>query len=282
MYSKLTKFLCFSDRVTSPLSHILLILFSLGFSANCIGQEAHNYARVELKSGIVIEGKVVKIEYQKQVDLLINQSDTMEVPWDDIASLKFIDTEIKKRAEQLVKPRKPNVPFSNSGNYFQFDFGIPLGRDYWGDLVAGGAVSIGYGKTFNYQHNLGVTLGYEGYLWPDITVLPVGLEYFGRLKEQDRSWFYFFGTGYGFPHVSEYDWNDNSKLTGGMFFNPGLGITNKRHATRSWYLKFGYKYQSFKSEYDGYVWEFQSQRPARIKENIFYHRVDIRLGFRFD
>ena len=120
----------------------------------------------------------------------------------------------------------------------------------------------------------------KGNLWPDITVLPVGLEYFGRLKEQDRSWFYFFGTGYGFPHVSEYDWNDNSKLTGGMFFNPGFGITNKRHAIRSWYLKFGYKYQSFKSEYDGYVWEFQSQRPARIKENIFYHRVDIRLGFR--
>lgn len=282
MYSKLTKFLSFSDGPTSWLAHILCVLFLTGLTSVCLAQDGNNFARVELNSGIVIEGRLVKLDYNNQVDLLTSLGDTMQIPWSDIASLSFIDKEIKQRAKAMIKPKKPDVPFNNSGTYFQFDFGIPIGRDYWGDPVAGGAVSIGFGKTFSYQHHLAMTLGYEGYLWPDVAIAPLGLEYYGRFKEQHRSWFYYCGTGYGFPHVSEYDWHDNSNLKGGLYFNPGFGVTNKRHTTRSWYLKFGYKYQSLSAEYEGYVWEYQSTRLARITEKIYYHRVDIRFGLRFD
>ena len=282
MHSKLTKFLGLYPRQKSRLVHILLIsMFSL-LALSSDAQSKQNYARVELKSGATIEGKVFTIDYQNSIDLFVNQQDTLHIPWGDIVSVSFIDAEIKERAKALVRPKKSNKPFNDSSNYFFFDFGVPLGLDYWGYPVAGGSVNFGYGKGFGYRHHIAATAGYDAYLWPDVTVIPLGIEYYGRFKEQNRSWFYFYGTGYGVPHLSEYSWRDNSKVTGGFYFNPGFGITNKRHENRSWYLKFGYKYQTLKAEYQGFVWEFGSNRIAEIKEEIFYHRIDIRFGFRFD
>lgn len=282
MYSKLTKFSgLYSSRI-SRLVHFLFIVVLMVLTSTSYAQVKQNYARVDLKSGTTVEGKVIKIDYQKSIDLFVNQQDTLHIPWGDILNVSFIDAEIKERARALVKPQKVNKPFRDSGTYFFFDAGIPLGLDYWGDPVAGGSVNFGYGKGFNYRHHLAATIGYDAYLWPDVTIVPLGLEYYGRFKEQNKSWFYFYGTGFGLPHLSEYSWRDNSKVTGGLYFNPGFGITNKRHEKRSWYLKFGYKYQTLKAEYQGFVWEFGSSRVAQIKEEIFYHRIDIRFGLRFD
>lgn len=282
MYSKLTKFLAFCDERISRFVHILWISLFIGVASTTYGQESANFIRLELKTGIILEGQALKIEYNDHVDLLTSTSDTLTVPWDDIASMSFIDKEIKERARAMVKPKKANVPFNDSGYFFQFDFGIPLGLDYWGYPVAGGSLNVGYGKSFNHQHHVAATVGYDAYLWPDVTIVPLGLEYYGRFKEQNRSWFYFYGMGYGFPHISEYDWMDNSKVNGGVYFNPGFGITNKRNDSRSWYLKFGYKYQPITASYTGYVWEFGSNRLASITENVYYHRIDIRFGLRFD
>ncbi|MFT5513034.1 MAG: hypothetical protein ACI8SE_001434 [Bacteroidia bacterium] len=282
MYSKLTKYLRLYCNQTSRFPHILTVVILCGVTSLSKAQVEHSYARVELHTGTILEGQVVKIEYQKQVDLLIGDIDTMHIPWSDILTISFIDKEIKERAKAMIKPKKANVPFRDSSTYFFYDFGIPLGLNHWGYPVAGGSVNFGLGKGFGYRHHVAATAGYDAYLWPDASVAAVGVEYYGRFKEKDRSWFYFYSTGYGFPHLSEYSWYKNSKVTGGWYFNPGFGITNKRHERRSWYLKFGYKYQSLVAEYEGYVWEYGSNRLAEITENVRYHRIDIRLGFRFD
>ena len=284
MFSKLTKFSGLYYRCTSLLAHFLLTVVLVGLSTLSVAQTepSHNVARVELKSGLTLEGKVLHIEYQKHVDLYVNQSDTMHIPWDDILTISFIDSEIKQRAKAMAKTKRAEVPFRDSSNYFLLDFAVPLGLDYWGYPVAGGSINIGYGRGFGYSHHVAATLGYEFYLWPEVSVMPLGVEYYGRFKEKGRSWFYYYGTGYGFPHLSEYSWRENSSVSGGWYFNPGFGITNKRHEKRSWYLKFGYKYQKLHAEYDGYIWEFGSGRYAQIKEDIFYHRFDLRFGFRFD
>ena len=282
MHSKLTKFSQLSIQRKSSLPHFCLMLLLVCIASLSFGQIAQNYVRLEMKSGIVIEGELVKIKYQHQVDILAKQGDTLSIPWTDIQTLNFIEEEVKERVSYAFKPKKVDVPFNDSGYYFLFDFGVPLGIDYWGDPVAGGTVSFGYGKSFNYKHHLAATIGYDAYLWPDVTVIPVGLEYYGRVQKHSRSLFYFYGMGYSFPHVSEYTWLDNSKVEGRMYFNPGIGVTNKRKSSKSWYLKFGLKYQSLKATYDARVWEFGSQRNARVTEFINYQRFDIRFGWRFD
>jgi hypothetical protein len=282
MYSKLTKFLQLFNQRKSPLPHFCLAVTFTCLSFSAVGQLSKNYVRVELKSGVTIEGEMVKIEYQKQVDVLIAPGDTLFLPWADISTLNFIEKEVEQRVKYLSRPKKVEVPFNDTGFYYFIDFGVPVGIDYWGDPVAGGSVNFGYGKGFNYNHHVAATVGYDAYLWPDVTVIPLGLEYYGRFKEQKKSWFYYYGMGYSWPHLSEYSWFENPKLQGGMFFSPGFGFTNKRHQKRSWYLKFGYKYQTLKASYDATVWEFGSNRIARVDEEIFYHRFDIRFGIRFD
>ncbi|MFT5722934.1 MAG: hypothetical protein ACI9JN_000039 [Bacteroidia bacterium] len=282
MHSKLIKFLRLSDNVTSQLFHFTVCLLMLCFFTGTNAQVSVNYVRVQLHSGTNIEGEMVKIEYQKYVDILMPNSDTMHIPWVDIASLDFITKEVHQRAKQLVKPKKKNVPFNNTGYYTFFDFGIPLGLDYWNYPVAGGSGTYGFGRSFSHNHHVAATIGYEGYLWPNVTVVPLGLEYYNRFKEQGRSWFYYAGTGFAFPHLSEYTWLDNSKVKGGGYFTSGFGITNKRHLKRSWYLKFGYKYQTISATYQATIWEFGSNRAAEVSEQVNFHRVDIRLGFRFD
>ncbi|MFT7591283.1 MAG: hypothetical protein ACI9UJ_001206, partial [bacterium] len=180
MYSKLTKYLRLYCNQTSRFPHILTVVILCGVTSLSKAQVEHSYARVELHTGTILEGQVVKIEYQKQVDLLIGDIDTMHIPWSDILTISFIDKEIKERAKAMIKPKKANVPFRDSSTYFFYDFGIPLGLDHWGYPVAGGSVNFGLGKGFGYRHHVAATAGYDAYLWPDASVAAVGVEYYGR------------------------------------------------------------------------------------------------------
>lgn len=247
-------------------------------------EESH-YVRIELKSGTIIEGKLVQLDYQKQVEIQTPIGQNMVVVWDDIAELNFIDYEVEKKIKEARrnKKKKERYPYTTSGYFFSFDFGPPVGLDYWGYPVMGGATQFSVGRNFN-KNSLAAVTGLEFYLWPEMTFIPLGLEWRGRQNEKDLSWFYYLQMGYGFVGPSEYTsvWVENGYAKGGMYFNPGIGIMNKTHEKRSWYLKFGYKQQNAYAEYDGWVWDFRGGVIAHIEEEIKYHRIEVKYGFIFD
>lgn len=252
------------------------------------GQGRKQYARVDLRSGPSIEGEVIELAYQNYVRLLVPtadtlQNDTLSIPWSDILEINFITAEVNRLAKEEAKSRvkKPVLPTNDKAYYFMTDFGAPIGVDSWGYPVMGPCLQIGIGKGFSYRHHIAVTVGYDLYLWPEFGFMPLGIEYYGRKKEQSNSWFYFFESGYGFPLHSEYDWRNNSTRKGGLYVNPGFGYTSKKKENRSWYVKFGLKYQNASGEYDGFVQDFTRTTVAHIEESVVYQRFDLRLGYRF-
>lgn len=254
-------------------------------ASNVYAQDELHYVHVELKSGLKIEARLISISYGDSVQLLLPTGKNMVVPWDDMVELDFIDREVNKKIQNQAKQRKrTQYPFHDSAWTFFFDFGTNFGLDYWGDPVMGGTVQTGFHKRISYQTSIGIGTGLDLYLWPDMGVLPVYLEYKGRFRPGSYSWFYYVQAGHGFVPFSEYDnsWLSYSKATGGFYFSPGVGFVNKWKSGRSWYMKFGYKVQHARAEYNGWIWGGIDETPARIEEDIRYYRFDIKLGYEFD
>ena len=285
---KLRKFSKLFVLKKSRATHILTMLGGMLVCGFSFGQAKKQYARIDLHKGPSIEGEVIQLAYQEYVKLLIPTSDTLQndtltIPWADIAEINFITAEVNKLAKEEMrkKANKPVLPTDDRAWYFMTDFGAPIGADSWGYPVMGPCVQFGVGKGFDYRHHLALTIGYDLYLWPEFGFAPIGVEYYGRKSPKSNSWFYFVETGFGIPLHSEYDWRDNSSKKGGMYFNPGIGYTSKKKENRSWYLKFGLKYQNASGKYDGFVQDFTRTSTARIEESVLYQRFDMRLGYRF-
>ncbi len=282
------KFIRPNTHGLSRFLHIAIFAVVICLFQNTYAQDSSllNSVRIELKSGMIIEGKLVSIDYQNQVEIRTPIGENLIIAWDDMAELSFIDNEIEKhrlQTRRLIRPQK-EYGFNDSSTFFSFEFGTPFGVDFWGDPVMGGTLQMAYGKSFDYKNSLALVTGFEFYLWPDMTFIPIGLEYRGRVQKEGFSWFYYLQAGYGMVPWSEYtsDWLENSSAKGGLYVNPGVGITKKTHPKRSWYFKFGYKSQTASAEYDSHFWNLNSVDIVRVKERIRYHRVDMRFGLRFN
>ncbi|MBO6515970.1 MAG: hypothetical protein JJ975_05400 [Bacteroidia bacterium] len=272
-------------RVSGYVHFVLFLVLLIGFSAAKAQVEGElNSVRIELKSGLIIEGKLVRIEYQKEAEVLTPIGENIVVPWEDMAEMNFIENEIRKLQKERIRQRKPDLPFKDSGFVFSFEAGTPVGIDYWGDPVMGGTIQMSVSKGLGRSNSLGLVTGFEFYLWPDMAFVPFGIEYKHRFKPESPSWFGYFQAGYGSVVASEYTsgWVNNGIASGGVYFNPGMGFTVKRNEKRSWFIKMGYRYQTAYAEYDSQVWTFDHFVSTRIEEQIYYHRVDLRFGFVFN
>jgi hypothetical protein len=256
-----------------------LLLLCL-FSGRVNAQDENHYVQVELKSGPVVKGELIEMVYQEKVELKLPMGDTMVILWDDILELNFINSEVKEeyRANQ-VRVKRPPLAYKDSGLYASFDISPPFGRDYWGDPVMGFSTQVALNKPLRNGHSIGAITGFEFYLWPDIGFIPLGLEWRYRPKTIGRSPVFSLNAGYGSVAFSEYSWfTSSSNVKGGLFFSPAIGLTNKKHAKRSWYLRGGYKMQEAFTSYEGFVRTGGLTVPSTVEETIVYHRIEFRFG----
>ncbi len=268
----------------NSLSRVIHFIFFVLVTSIVFCQTETQNAKIVLKSGVIISGKVFHIDYQNQVDVIVGDSDTLKIKWEDISQLDFLTntTKVPIPKNYVHKTLKQDELYNDTAYYFYSSASIPLGLDYYGDPVAGFSLLVGAGKSFGYRHHVGIRSGYEFYLWPDINVIPIGLDYYGRLKPQGKSLYYGLGIGYAFPNVAAYRWYNNYSVKGGVYLNPYFGITRKRNLKRSWNIEFGYKSQVMFTAYDGYIYQMNQQTPSRIEEKIRYQRFEIRFGFHWD
>ncbi len=260
--------------------HIIVFVLICSAHFNAFGQTKNHFVQVELKSGPTIKGELLEMVYEEKVELLLPIGDTMVILWEDILELNFINAQVKQTyKDERVKYKRKPVAYSDSGIFASLDISPPFGRDYWGDPVMGFSTQFALNKPLRNGHSIGAITGFDVYLWPDIGFLPLGIEWRYRLKPIGRSAVFSFNTGYSMIAFSEYSWiTPTPEVKGGLFFSPAVGITNKKHARRSWYLRGGYKMQEASTRYEGNVHTGGISVPGIIEEQIIYHRIEIRFG----
>jgi len=161
--------------------------------------------------------------------------------------------------------------------------GFPFGLDSYDYPSLGISANISVGKRINQHVNLGVTLGYDLYWNPTSGIIPLGLEFKGRVNKMGFSPFYYLQTGYGFMGYSEYETSRRQgEASGGLFFAPGLGIMNKKKEQTTWFVQFGYKMQNSKANYWYSVWDGGMNREVFVTEKISFRRFDLKFGYVFN
>ncbi len=258
---------------------LFILLFFVGRSTSWC-QVGDSLVRLELKSGRVIAGKVIQLEYERRIQLVTLQGDTLTTEWVDIQHMDF---NAKYNPYNLtVTPKRLFRYHVDSSYYFTFDLGPHIGLRRYATMS--GVMHFGIGKALNEYSDLNLVTGIEWFYNPEVAMVPIGLEFNKRKRKQGLSTLYYVQAGSGLVIYSEFDNHTNSKIRVLPYVNPGIGITNKTKQNSSWYLKFGYKVQPIQANYDAYVWDgiFGKRRSVFVQEKYWYHLIDIRWGWIFN
>ena len=227
---------------------------------------------------------MLKMNYNQDVHVFIPPSDTMVIPWSDILEINFIEREIRReqRAATSRFPRREEIDFKNVGKVSFFEMGIPVGQGYWGPSI-GVYMNYGLGYSFSHNHQLYGLLGVRVSGAPYMGLVPVGIEYRGRIKPQGKSFMYFAKAGLN-PGViaTDYQWNMNSTFDAGPFGSIGFGWTKKRRSKTSFYSKFAYHVQSFQASYDTNNFRFEDFPLEHVEEKGIMHSFDFTVGLGFN
>lgn len=185
--------------------------------------------RIKLKNGSSIIGKVS------------SNQDKVTIKTLDGSEWVFTWAEVEEIGDPIRRFRE------KAGYLNMTSFSLHMGsyRTRWDDKVVTAAPSI---TTFNgYQWKnsmaIGISLGVEGY--PEMPVLPIALGFRGELFESTWTMLYGADVGYGFP------WSKDDgciEYTGGMRFNPMIGV--KRYGLRGggFFLQAGWHVQKMSSQ----------------------------------
>ncbi len=270
----------FFQIILLKLVPLVLVIF---IQSRAYSQNEVQIATVFLNSGEIVQGPVLKVVKYSYVDVLTGIKDTTTIPWDSIDDIKYSRLKIDEPDwRKNLSEKKRNSKFRDTSYYCNLSIGVPNDFGFSNYMSAGFSLLVTVGKGFNYRHHIGLRTGYEYFEWPNMSFIPVGLDYYGRFKPQGRSWYYGVSGGYAFTHFTEYRWLENSKTRGGVFFNPYIGIAGKGTPKTGWNVEFGFKSQRAKAEYDGLIVGRNSSMFARLKHDIRINRFDIRVGLRFD
>lgn len=270
----------FQHRQVSDLSHLFWMALLL-FCSTMAFTQTRSITTVTLKTGMVIKGEVVTIKQGEYVEIKTPLVSIMQIKWEDIQSIEF--DMVEPSAQDFKKPDRQDYAHNDSSYYFSMAGGFPFGLDSYDYPSLGLSANITVGKSINQYVNLGITLGYDLYWNPTTGIVPLGLEFKGRMNKMGLSPFYYVQSGYGFMGYSEYEtsWRQGES-SGGLFFAPGLGVMNKKKEHTTWFLQFGYKLQKSESNYWESIWDRGTNRDVFVTQNITFRRFDMKFGYVFN
>ena len=276
IHSKLMKRTTYFIHQYSGLSHLFLTAILVVMSFILFAQQPLT-STITLKSGLVIRGEIVKMEQNEFVEVKTPIGTTLRVEWVDIQSLDFTSTPVYR------EPQKISYDYNDSSYYFSLSGGFPFGLDSWGDPSLGLSATAVFGKSFGQRVNCGLLAGYDFYQWPNTGVIPLGIEYRGRVHKTGFTPFYYAQTGYGLIGFSDLERGQElGETKGGLFFAPGLGLMGKKREHSSWFVQFGFKMQQTHSSYWEVIWDGGNAVDAFIEETITFRRIDLKFGYVFD
>jgi hypothetical protein len=265
------------------MSKLLVVTLIVIFSSTVSFGQTPGVSTVVLKSGLVVKGKILKIDLTDKLVIELPSGGSLEIKMEDIEQLTLADSQPNAASSTLpyekVKPQA--IPFKEKGYYAKVDFGLPFGLDTYGDPSLNVSISMSGGHVLNRHLSLGLATGMDFYWWPNSVVNPLALEARGRFYNDNFTPYYSLQVGYGFLTSSEY-WSENTK--GGLFIAPGVGIISKKRDHTAWNLHLGFRSQTMQGEYEDWIWRQDLQRSvlAQIHEKIVYNRLELRFGFWFE
>lgn len=245
----------------SAFKRFLLFTLFLTFNLTTFAQTVEQPTDiVYLKDGSFLKGTVVT-ETPFALELKLSDGSTINLS--------------KGNIKQINKLSKNQILFNNGstvkskGNYQIVSMALLVGQDINNNGFKSGASVLHYvhGHQFNPYFAIGGGVGVD--IYNDL-YLPLYLDVRGYLTQKATSPYYALNVGYALPLVFE-DKADffSRKVTGGLMFNPSLGIRFASQNRANYLLEIGYRvqYSTIEYSFDDSVEDWIFQRIA-IKGGI--------------
>lgn len=209
---------------------------------------------VYLKNGGILRGEIVELHRDEYLKIKSAGRNVYVVRMDDVREIK----------SETIPAQKH---YKESGYMNRTGFEILQIRD---NSSARFYMVNGYQFTSRFAAGLGV--GITPYNDP-LTLLPVFIDLNYRLHKANASPYLFLKAGYNFSthHDEDMQIDDHS---GGLLFNPGVGVQFNLSSGFGWYINAGYNI-------DNSSYEFEDWGPQTVKNELSFRRVNFGLGLSF-
>lgn len=258
----------------------LLLLCMIVATAGYAQTETQQEMTVFLKNGKVVQGMTTLSMFEGYLTIEKDAFTQTHIAYADIRQIVFGPMGDTERVK-LRKPRRGNSFTIEERGYFHV-IEAALLRQGAGYYYAGGrnGVSIAtiHGYTFNPYLMVGLGVSLDHYGYGNVTAAPLFVSVRGLMLRNRWSPLYFLNAGGGAAWGNDYFYlGTNSRTTGGIMINPGLGY--HWHIGRSAVLfSLGYKVQRARLSYS---WEDWNGSTTEVNEKRTMRRLSLSMGVHF-
>lgn len=244
-------------------------LFCIAF-CSCIAAMGQSLDVLYLKGGEVMKGMVMEYVSGDHLTILVhgNKIDFSGENLDKINRVKLFERGHYQKEK---------------GSWHEFYFGLMTGKA--GEYSSNEnhiSLELINGYRFNRFLGLGLGTGYQSYT--GIDAVPVFLSITGDILTDRITPYYFINAGYGFGIDRSDEWENYTKVKGGLMYNPGIGFKfrlKKMYISSS--VAYRFQQAQFISEQEVYSFNdfIGSSRFLPQERTRKFNRLEFKIGIGF-
>lgn len=209
---------------------------------------------VYLKNGSIIRGEITELNENEFLKIETVGRNLFVISMDDVENIRLELVPAQLHFKVTGYMNRSGVEIMNSDNGSSPRFYMVNGHQ------------------FNSRFGAGFGIGVTPYNDP-LTLIPFFVDMNFRFLAANSSPYVFLKAGYNFSvhHDKDVQIDDHS---GGLLFNPGLGLQFNLRSGLGWFLNVGYNI-------DNSSYEFQTWGPQTVETDLSFRRVNFGLGLAF-
>lgn len=221
---------------------------------------------VYLKNGSIIRGVIIESDRDDYIRIRFSDSNVMDI---HVYTILEIKEETVNKTPGTKREGRSSVYHYNTSGYMNRS-GVEI-------LTGSGANTPRFytvnGIHFNPHVSAGFGLGLTPYNEP-LTLIPFFVDFNYRFLKANTSPYLSLKAGYNFSIYEDEEEIPLNMHSGGLIFNPGLGIEFNLSSGFGWYIQAGYNI-------DQSTYEFDTWGPQTVRNDLSFRRVSMGMGLTF-